>query len=66
MKIEQLGEFGLIERIRAALPGPGPNVIMGIGDDVAVLRAPAAAPAPRAYCSQHAMCRWKAPISCAA
>ena len=38
MKIEQLGEFGLIERIRAALPGPGPNVIMGIGDDVAVLR----------------------------
>jgi thiamine-monophosphate kinase len=41
MKIEQLGEFGLIERIRAALPAPGPNVIMGIGDDVAVLKAPA-------------------------
>lgn len=39
MKIEQLGEFGLIERIRAALPAPGPNVIVGIGDDVAVLRA---------------------------
>ena len=41
MKIEQLGEFGLIERIRAALPAPGPNVIMGIGDDVAVLQASA-------------------------
>ena len=39
MKIEQLGEFGLIERIRAALPAPGPNVIVGIGDDVAVLKA---------------------------
>ena len=37
MKIEQLGEFGLIERIRAALPQPGTGVIMGIGDDVAVL-----------------------------
>ena len=39
MKIEQLGEFGLIERIRRALPEPGPNVVVGIGDDVAVLRA---------------------------
>jgi thiamine-monophosphate kinase len=39
MKIEQLGEFGLIERIRAALPEPGPNVVVGIGDDVAVLKA---------------------------
>ncbi|MGO9308062.1 MAG: thiamine-phosphate kinase [Spirochaetia bacterium] len=42
MKIEQLGEFGLIERIRAALPLPGPNVVMGIGDDVAVLKAASA------------------------
>jgi thiamine-monophosphate kinase len=41
MKITQLGEFGLIERIRAALPEPGPNVIVGIGDDVAVLKAAA-------------------------
>jgi thiamine-monophosphate kinase len=39
MRIEELGEFGLIERIRGALPAPGPNVIVGIGDDVAVLRA---------------------------
>ncbi|MGA2639411.1 MAG: thiamine-phosphate kinase [Spirochaetia bacterium] len=42
MKIGQIGEFGLIERIRAALPGPGPNVIVGIGDDVAVLKAASA------------------------
>ncbi|MGA2766256.1 MAG: thiamine-phosphate kinase [Spirochaetia bacterium] len=37
MNIGELGEFGLIDRIRAALPEPGPNVIVGIGDDVAVL-----------------------------
>jgi thiamine-monophosphate kinase len=42
MTIGQIGEFGLIERIRAALPAPGPDVIMGIGDDVAVLNAPSA------------------------
>ncbi len=41
MKIEELGEFGLIERIRAALPEPGPSVLVGIGDDVAVLEASA-------------------------
>ena len=41
MKIDQLGEFGLIERIRAALPQPGPDVIVSIGDDVAVLQASA-------------------------
>jgi thiamine-monophosphate kinase len=40
MRIEQLGEFGLIQRIRAALPEPGPGVLVGIGDDVAVLTAP--------------------------
>ena len=39
MKIDQLGEFGLIERIRSALPAPGPGVVEGIGDDVAVLEA---------------------------
>lgn len=37
MKIDQLGEFGLIDRIRAALPPHGPRVLTGIGDDVAVL-----------------------------
>lgn len=39
MKIDQLGEFGLIDRIRAALPTPGSKVVTGIGDDVAVLEA---------------------------
>ena len=39
MKIDQLGEFGLIDRIRAALPAHGPGVLTGIGDDVAVLEA---------------------------
>ena len=39
MRIEQLGEFGLIERIQRTLPGPGGDVLVGIGDDVAVLRA---------------------------
>lgn len=39
MKIEQLGEFRLIDRIQRALPIPGADVLVGIGDDVAVLRA---------------------------
>ena len=39
MKIEELGEFGLIDRIQRALPTPGKDVLIGIGDDVAVLRA---------------------------
>ncbi|HTZ52213.1 MAG TPA: thiamine-phosphate kinase [Spirochaetia bacterium] len=39
MKIDELGEFGLIDRIRAALPPHGPGVLTGIGDDVAVLQA---------------------------
>ncbi len=40
-QIEELGEFGLIDRIQRALPAPGADVIVGIGDDVAVLRATA-------------------------
>ena len=39
MKIDELGEFGLIDRIQRALPAPGGDVLVGIGDDVAVLRA---------------------------
>lgn len=41
MRIDQLGEFGLIDRIQGALPGAGPGVLVGIGDDVAVLEATA-------------------------
>jgi thiamine-monophosphate kinase len=38
MTIDELGEFGLIERIRKLLPDTGRDVMIGIGDDVAVLR----------------------------
>ena len=41
MKIDELGEFGLIDRIQRALPAPGKDVLVWIGDDVAVLRAEA-------------------------
>ena len=33
-----LGEFGLIERLRRLVPGEGPGVVLGIGDDAALLR----------------------------
>lgn len=36
--LSELGEFGLIRRIAESLPPPPPEVIVGIGDDVAVLR----------------------------
>ncbi len=39
MTIDDLGEFGLIDRIRAQLPAHGGDVLVGVGDDVAVLRA---------------------------
>jgi thiamine-monophosphate kinase len=38
MQISQLGEFGLIQRIKNALPHPPAEVVVGIGDDVAVLK----------------------------
>ncbi len=37
MKIQDIGEFALIDRIQQALPAPGASVLVGIGDDVAVL-----------------------------
>ena len=33
-----LGEFALIERLRAIVPGGGAGVVLGIGDDAAILR----------------------------
>ncbi|RME35964.1 MAG: thiamine-phosphate kinase [Thermoflexia bacterium] len=39
MRIQEIGEFGLIDRIARSLPPPGEGVIVGIGDDVAVLRS---------------------------
>ncbi len=38
MRISDIGEFGLIDRIDRALGSPGAGVVVGIGDDVAVLR----------------------------
>ncbi|MDY0269125.1 thiamine-phosphate kinase [Trichloromonas sp.] len=40
MKLAELGEFGFIERIRRAVAG-APGVVLGIGDDCAVLEMPA-------------------------
>lgn len=38
LTVGELGEFGVIDRIRAAMPGRGKGVVVGIGDDAAVLR----------------------------
>ena len=35
--VASLGEFGLIERLRRLVPTDGPGVMLGIGDDAAVL-----------------------------
>lgn len=39
LEIKQLGEFGLIERIRSNFSVNHPNSVFGIGDDAAVLEA---------------------------
>ena len=36
-KVSDLGEHGLIERIRSRVPSSSKNVILGIGDDAAVI-----------------------------
>jgi thiamine-monophosphate kinase len=41
MTIDEMGEFPLIDRIRRGLPPADSDVIVGIGDDVAVLRTAA-------------------------
>ncbi|MCS7221111.1 MAG: thiamine-phosphate kinase [Anaerolineae bacterium] len=38
MKVRDIGEFNLINRIARSLPAPRTGVIVGIGDDVAVLQ----------------------------
>jgi thiamine-monophosphate kinase len=38
LQVKDIGEFGLIRRIANALPTAPPDVVVGIGDDVAVLR----------------------------
>ena len=39
LEISQLGEFGLIERIRSKFPVTNPQTVRGIGDDAAVVDA---------------------------
>ncbi|MGC9128727.1 MAG: thiamine-phosphate kinase, partial [Acidithiobacillus sp.] len=38
----QLGEFGLIEVLRKALGEADPDLLIGMGDDAAVVRCPEA------------------------
>ena len=38
MKLSDLGEFGLIERLQHLIPTTHPDLIVGIGDDAAVWR----------------------------
>lgn len=38
LTVKEVGEFGLIDRIRSLFPQAAPSVLVGIGDDVAVLR----------------------------
>lgn len=40
MKLSEIGELGLIQRIKEGLPLPPEQVILGIGDDAAALRHP--------------------------
>lgn len=40
MTVGERGEHALIEWLRRHLPVPGPDVVVGIGDDAAVLRPP--------------------------
>ncbi len=41
MRISEIGEFALIDRIARLLPSAPASVVVGIGDDVAVLRTTA-------------------------
>lgn len=38
MRISEIGEFGLIDRVARSLPAPRGSVVVGIGDDAAVMR----------------------------
>lgn len=40
LQVRSIGEFGLIDRIARMLPCASPDVVVGIGDDVAVLKSP--------------------------
>ncbi|MFC1511511.1 hypothetical protein ACFL5U_03920, partial [Candidatus Margulisiibacteriota bacterium] len=40
MKLSQLGEFGLIDKIASLIGKPSGDVVVGIGDDCAVIELP--------------------------
>ena len=40
MKLSELGEDRFLERVRERIPEPGPEVVLGVGDDAAVLDLP--------------------------
>jgi len=51
MNLSQLGEFGLIDLLKKEFPYKNENVILGIGDDCAVLKhLPLFSPLPRGRC----------------
>src|SRR3989337_3981450 len=39
MYIEQLGEAGLIQRIKRKIPANDPSIVLGIGDDAAIINS---------------------------
>src|SRR3972149_6514043 len=39
MYIEQLGEAGLIQRIKRKIPSDDPSIVLGIGDDAAIINS---------------------------
>src|SRR3989337_2140560 len=39
MYIEQLGEAGLIQRIKRKIPSDDPSIVLGIGDDAAIIHS---------------------------
>lgn len=39
MRLSEVGEFGLLERIRNICPAPGKRVLVGIGDDAALIQS---------------------------
>ncbi|MHB1417428.1 MAG: thiamine-phosphate kinase [Chloroflexota bacterium] len=39
MRVSEIGEFGLIDRLQQEFSGPAPGIVIGIGDDTAVWRS---------------------------
>lgn len=39
MELSEAGEFGVLDRIRKIFPAPGERIVIGIGDDAALIRS---------------------------